>query len=69
MIVKCGRKGLTMTKVIIFVALFALSCIKSIIEYLEEWNILPITMDCVIDLIKIFIPKCIIWGILYLIIF
>ena len=65
---KCGRKGVTMIKTIIFIILFVLSCVKSIIEYAEDWTI-DLSMDCFIDLIKIFIPKCIIWGILYLIIF
>ena len=65
---RCGRKELTMVKTIIFIVLFILSCIKSIIEYAEDWTI-DLSIDCFIDLIKIFIPKCIIWGILYLIIF
>lgn len=57
-----------MIKTIIFITLFVLSCIKSIIEYAEDWRI-DLSMDCFIDVVKIFIPKCIIWGILYLIIF
>ena len=57
-----------MIKTIIFIILFALSCIKSIIEYFEDWTI-NLSMYCFIDLIKLLIPKCIIWGILYLIIF
>jgi len=65
---RCGRKVLIMIKIIIFVALFVLSCIKSIIEYHEEYY-LDLSMDSFIDLAKIFIPKCIIWGLLYIIIF
>ena len=57
-----------MIKTVIFIILFVLSCTKSIIEYAEDWTI-DLSMDCFIDLIKLFIPKCIIWGILYLIIF
>ena len=63
-----NRKRLTMIKTIIFIILFVLSCIKSTIEYAEDWTI-DLSMECFIDLVKIFIPKCIIWGILYLIIF
>ena len=48
--------------------LFILSNVKSLIEYHEEFYI-DFSTESIIDLIKIFIPKCIIWGILYLIIF
>ena len=57
-----------MVKIIIFITLFMLSSIKSLIDYNEEMYI-DFTTECWIDLIKIFIPKCIIWGILYLILF
>lgn len=57
-----------MTKTIIFIALLILSCIKSTIEYGEDWGF-ALDIECFIDLIKIFIPKFIIWGVLYLIIF
>lgn len=54
-----------MIKIIIFISLFILSCIKSIIEFYEEWELIRDFMT----LTKIIILKCIIWGILYLIIF
>ena len=54
-----------MIKTIIFIILFILSCIKSIIEFYEEWELVGDFMT----LTKIIILKCIIWGILYLIIF
>lgn len=54
-----------MTKTIIFIILFILSCIKSIIEYAQDWTI-DLSMDCFLDLMNIFIPKCIAWGMVYL---
>ena len=68
-IIRYQKKGeYKMVKIIIFITLFILSSIKSLIDYNEEMYI-DFTTECWIDLIKIFIPKCIIWGILYLILF
>ena len=68
-IIRYQKKGeYKMIKTIIFITLFILSSIKSLIDYHEEMYI-DFTTECWIDLIKIFIPKCIIWGIIYLILF
>ena len=68
-IIRYQKRGeYKMVKIIIFITLFILSSIKSLIDYNEEMYI-DFTTECWIDLIKIFIPKCIIWGILYLILF
>ena len=57
-----------MIKLVILITLFVLSCVKSVIEYGENWGF-AFELECFIDIIKLIIPKCIIWGILYLIIF
>lgn len=55
-----------MIKIIVFISLFILSCIKSIIKLYEEWELIG---NDFLTLIKIIILKCIVWGLLYLIIF
>ena len=57
-----------MIKLIILIALFVLSCVKSLIEYWEDWGF-AFEVECFTDIIKLITPKCIVWGILYLIIF